>query len=669
MPQGYGYSGGRGGYGRPAYQYDNRQPAAFQYQSFYDPIPVESLIGSSQRSAQEYDLAYAGALAAQDELAQQMVGMQDIAGKTDLINKSISNMNATVKDKYGGDWGRAAKDIAAQVTQARSDPYWNMAKEADRQRKVIEEMKIKHGTDLFVFNDPTKRSILDDEGKLRGYEDFIPDVTVKGDYAQTAREIMSIVHADAGAYGLTKVEAEGLEHYLQTGSYEKISKEKIDEIAKDPAVQNLFLGRHAEIRRGIAELDEAQQRQHGLFGKTPEQFAYEQLYGAGRPGVYTERDLKYTVDQLALKSGTTTPQGVRPTSRRSSVVGVDYEGKPPEVKFDPVTGAVLGAGERQNVAAEIAGGFTGAGAGPMGGGTGLQPEKTSLDYTKEAEADMKIISDIRGNYPSMSSNQYSDQDIFTMKQTADEKMSQTSSNIYNWGGDWSDPATDMYVWDGSTQGIMFDHEVFLDNQRYSGTNKKSEFAKDLGYKPGSKEFEDAFKKVRISGLSFVGNVPGSFTSTITDADGNDHTIESGSSNELSQVTAPAWMIGEAIRTGGMSEKLFNYEATGGRRAFKDEDGNLFIPSGGNINVDGEEGYMYYHVVSDIKQTPGVADVDGTYDTKIIPIVFKDEKNRKDPIYSDDFYTLSDIVAHTRERATEFMTENKNRKEAVLGTGK
>ena len=241
MPRGQGYGrGGYGGYGgRSTYQYDNRQPAAFQYQSFYDPIPVESLIESSARSQQEYDVGYAGALSAQDQLAQSLVGMQDIAAKNEILNQSIAGMNTTVKDKYGGDWGRAAKDVAAQITQVRSNPFWNTAKEADRFRKQAEELKIKYGPNAYIFNDPTKISVVDEEGNLRGAQEFAPDIVEAGDYVQTVRELIGNVSDNKWQeYGLEQAEVLG---YLKTGNISAVTEERLANLAKDPDIQKAFL--------------------------------------------------------------------------------------------------------------------------------------------------------------------------------------------------------------------------------------------------------------------------------------------------------------------------------------------------------------------------------------------------------------------------------------------
>jgi hypothetical protein len=298
MPREYGYgSRGYGGGYQSNFRYDPSQPAAFQYQSFYDPSRVGDFIQSSQRSAQEYDTAYAGALTAQDELAQTLVGMQDIAAKNQILNASIGDMNKTVEEKFGGDWARAAKDIAAQVTQVRSNPFWNTAKEADRQRKIAEELKIKYGPNAFVFNDPTKIGVMDEQGQLRGAEAFTPDIVEKGDWTKTARELMAGLTPDANPWGLTRDE---IDTFVKYGSVEGIPREKIEGFANDPAIQEALLAAHPEIRRGVAELDQTQQERFGLFGKTPEEVAREQLLGASASAQYRQVDMKVAQDNALI---------------------------------------------------------------------------------------------------------------------------------------------------------------------------------------------------------------------------------------------------------------------------------------------------------------------------------------------------------------------------------
>lgn len=298
-----------------------RGPTQIQTESFFNPVPVEFMLGEINRRQQAFDVSYAGALAAKDELAQQQVGMVDLADKNRIIKEGMSNIDSLVQDKYGGDWGRAAKAVAGQVTAVRENPFWNAQKEAQKQREIAQELKIKYGPDALIFSDPTTLSVLDEQGRVRGAEAFQPDIIQKGDYATTARQIMSAVKADASSFGLSQVEADGLEHFLQTGKTQGITEEKIRGLAQDPRVQQLFLGRHGEIGRA-GQLSEAQQRQHGFFGKTPEQFAEEQLMGAGLPMIHQQTDLRYVQDPLAVaryKSGLEAQgAGYSPSATRQS---------------------------------------------------------------------------------------------------------------------------------------------------------------------------------------------------------------------------------------------------------------------------------------------------------------------------------------------------------------
>jgi len=301
MPNHYtgGYGGRRfGGSGVTAYQ----GPTNIQAQSFFNPIPIDTMTGELERRQTAFDVGYAGALAEKDLLAQQQVGMSDLADKNRIIKEGMQNIDTLVQDQYGGDWGRASKAVAGQVTAIRGHKFWNAQKEAEKRREEAREFKIKN-PNAFIFNDPTNLSTLDEQGRVRAAGAFDVDMAARGDYAKTATDIMGMVEADAQAFGLQPVDVEGLSHFLQTGDRSGISEDKIRKLAANPAIQQLFLGRHGELGR-IGELSEDQQRQQGVYGKTAEQFAEEQLLGAGLTRVHSKTDLKYIQDQMAIKRQT-----------------------------------------------------------------------------------------------------------------------------------------------------------------------------------------------------------------------------------------------------------------------------------------------------------------------------------------------------------------------------
>ena len=119
MPRGYGY---QQGYSRSNYQY--QQPNVQQYQSFFDPIPLEFLQDQLGQRQGKYDTAYAGALAAKETMASQQAALQDLGSKNQIIGDVMGNIDKTIEEKYGGDWGRGAKEIARMVSSARQNPFW-----------------------------------------------------------------------------------------------------------------------------------------------------------------------------------------------------------------------------------------------------------------------------------------------------------------------------------------------------------------------------------------------------------------------------------------------------------------------------------------------------------------------------------------------------------------
>lgn len=301
MPNQYtgGYGGGRfGGSGVAAYQ----GPTNIQSQSFFNPIPIDTMTGELDRRQNAFDVGYAGALAQKDALTQQQVGLDDLESKNRIIKEGMQGIDTLVQDQYGGDWGRAAKAVAGQVTAIRGHKFWNAQKEVEKRRVEARDFKIKN-PNAFIFNDPSNLSTLDEQGNVRSTESFNVDMAARGDYAKTATDIMKMVESDAQAFGLQPVDVEGLSHFLQTGDRSGISDEKIRKLAANPAIQQLFLGQHGELGR-IDELSPEQRKQQGLEGKTAEQFAEEQLLGAGLTRVHSKTDLKYIQDQMAIKRQT-----------------------------------------------------------------------------------------------------------------------------------------------------------------------------------------------------------------------------------------------------------------------------------------------------------------------------------------------------------------------------
>ena len=87
MPNRRGYPQ-RGGSYQSNYQY--QQPTASQYESFFNPIPIDFLQQNLQQHQGRYDQAFAGALAAKEAALQESIALGDTAYMvviTDVLQK------------------------------------------------------------------------------------------------------------------------------------------------------------------------------------------------------------------------------------------------------------------------------------------------------------------------------------------------------------------------------------------------------------------------------------------------------------------------------------------------------------------------------------------------------------------------------------------------------
>src|SRR6056297_2139403 len=108
----------------------------------YIPQPIFSNVGILQQQlAQDqsrHDQAMANQLAMEDQFAQVRTHPSDISAK----NRVLGDFQTKVQDvveRYGGDYGAAAKDIARLTSRTRQNPFFQLAPE--RRRLAEEERK------------------------------------------------------------------------------------------------------------------------------------------------------------------------------------------------------------------------------------------------------------------------------------------------------------------------------------------------------------------------------------------------------------------------------------------------------------------------------------------------------------------------------------------------
>ena len=690
-----------GGSYRGQYNSYQQQPNVGQYQSAFNPIPIEFLQEQLRGRQGQYDQAFAGTLAAKDAFAQEQVGLSDIASKNQLINDSFNNIDKMVEEKYGGDWSRAAKEVARTVTQTRANPFWNAQKEVEEKRDAYQSQIDKFGSKSMQFGpDPRQMSTLDEQGRVRSQDQFAGRVVEQGEWANTARTLLGGLSADVyERFDLAEGELQG---YIQGTKRTELTRKKIEKMASDPAIQEAFLREHPEFREGFEQGDERLKSQFGLQGENLQDAVKQQLLGVSA-SAETERieksitaDWRQKAAAEAAAKGATVP--LRDTTTQSDVVGHYYEGQidTRNVVFNK-DGGVANVGERTeekreasaasympvfnyygtiypsiDVAALAGKGVNGwrdlmneVRAMPPGPqnplGALIETGDNVSDFIRKAKVykDEQFVEQVVEQHPELDqkdefgNNLYTREQAINMKTTADEKQSQQSNKIHNFGEDWQKAATTEFVWDGNTFGSMFNQEMFVDGQRVSGDDKQTQTAKLLGYKENSKEFNEAIKASRISNTAFTGNTPGEQVMTIKDADGNNRTIEIAPSNEVQELSSPSWMVAEIIRSGGQSDRIQEFEVHG-QTSQSDGQGGWFVPSTEGIDVEGNVVQIWYHVNSDIVPVAGTDNMQGEYQSEIQKVIFRPGEDQPQVVPSQRPSTLESIVDWDKSQVKNYI---------------
>ena len=225
MPQGYGY--GQQGYGGGRrYQYQQATPA--QRQSFFKPVPIEFLQQSIEKSQGQYDTAFAGILAAKEAAIQQEVGLNDVMRQNEIIDGGMRDIDE-LADQYGGDYGKASKNIARQITNIRSNPFWKSAAHLKEQQTIQQKFQLEN-PNAHISNDVLKQSAYDPETQsVRSGEELTFGAINRSDYAKSIDQQFKDFEGDALAIGLRT--AAGKPGYLEYGTETTLTDAQVREAA------------------------------------------------------------------------------------------------------------------------------------------------------------------------------------------------------------------------------------------------------------------------------------------------------------------------------------------------------------------------------------------------------------------------------------------------------
>ena len=133
--------------------------AAYQQQgggsdviSMYNPEAQGQFIDAVMKHQERFD---AGKMAKATEIAR--IGEMETYDLKELNNRLTSletGINSLVKDKYNGDYGAAANEIAKQISIERSNPFYHFNKQKVEMGKAYLDTKMKMGANFIETSSP-----------------------------------------------------------------------------------------------------------------------------------------------------------------------------------------------------------------------------------------------------------------------------------------------------------------------------------------------------------------------------------------------------------------------------------------------------------------------------------------------------------------------------------
>lgn len=350
------YDNGRRGYYPKMYRYN--QPSIPQYESFFDPIPLEFLQRNLEKYQEKYDIGYQTALAAKDYYGGIEVADSDIDNKNRLVSHFVDKIDTTVREKYGGDWGRASKDVARMVTDIRMHKFWDTTKILKERQEEARKLKTQYGSEALVFDDLTGRGSIDPEtGEVVSPDQFQYDIRQRGNWAENIDKILARIKANRNVEGLTEADYE----YLENKSVTELSEEMINKLARNKYVQQAILSENPDIYEAFTRLPKERKKWFGKDFKDNElSLAIESLFkGRGIPMVYRLEDNQFLASrEKNFKSNENTLETAFGPQRTMSIDPTGYGRTKKELRdvanriFDPKTGNLINIGTLEEAVAK-----------------------------------------------------------------------------------------------------------------------------------------------------------------------------------------------------------------------------------------------------------------------------------------------------------------------------
>lgn len=138
------------------------------YISMFNPLPVEYGRENLERAANRYDYWLTNMLETKDAYSQIPTGAEEIPIKNQLLGNFMDQNEEIVKTKYQGDWGAAAKELAARTTQLKSNEFWQYAPILQQRREEERRLKTQFGPNALPFKSLSGKQFFDQTGKFIG---------------------------------------------------------------------------------------------------------------------------------------------------------------------------------------------------------------------------------------------------------------------------------------------------------------------------------------------------------------------------------------------------------------------------------------------------------------------------------------------------------------------
>jgi len=392
------------------------QPTVREYESFFNPIPMEFLQQNLAERQQKYDVAFQGAMGATGQLRETESAMTDLTFKNELVNKGVKDINKMVTEKYGGDWGKASKEVARQITQLRADPFWETTKYLKEQQKLKQAYTLEH-PDAHIYTDPSQIGAIDPKtGKPRSMQEMTFRGEEKGKWQQSVAAQYKDLESDVIVGRLKNLTGEAT-GYKGIKTIADLTDTQLMALAHDPYAIDTFLENNRDFMRSKMELENMTEEQVKVA-------AGDYIFGQIKHKERRVEAQQTMVDQYAM-------QRLKDSKDRGNIWGGQYEGLAFETGYDPEdkgerrkmdryfadTGNIVDPDKKYTTSGTIPIGREGA----VGNLIAMFNNKNVKDienqiYTGEQQVEIKelagLIRDLRNNNPDSFPDNMTDWEIY-----------------------------------------------------------------------------------------------------------------------------------------------------------------------------------------------------------------------------------------------------------------